>query len=140
MPETSRSTLDGIAVHGRVSVWSPKVPFRPGRLQILVTTRHGGVSSKPWDSLNLSPSTGDEREDVDSTRQRLRRDTEMPEPRWLHQVHGDVVVNASELATIPGGTLQADGLWTQEENQVGQASRRRRAWPPESRSGRLLPR
>ena len=115
MPQSGPKSPPGIEVRGRLAVWSPLGGPQP-RVQMLVTTRHGGVSSSPWDTLNLSPSTGDEREDVEANRQRLQDDTGMPTPRWLHQVHGDVVVDAADLGAIPGGTLQADGLWTQEND------------------------
>jgi YfiH family protein len=108
----------GIKRRGRLTVWSPPVAADWPGVQLLVTTRLGGVSPAPWDSLNLSPSTGDEREDVERNRELLQREAATPDFLWLHQVHGDVVVEASVLESIPGGTLQADGLWTRQPGRA----------------------
>jgi YfiH family protein len=114
VPETGPEHLTGIVQRRRLPVWAPQEFARPPHLQMLVTTRRGGVSAAPWDSLNLSVATGDAPDAVDDNRHRLRQDTGMPAPAWLHQVHGDRVVAAADLAAFPAGSLQADGMWTQE--------------------------
>lgn len=55
------------------------------------TTRHGGVSRSPWDSLNLSTSTGDEPDAVEQNWARLRQETGLSFAR-VRQVHGARVV------------------------------------------------
>jgi YfiH family protein len=58
------------------------------------TTRLGGVSLPPWDSLNLARHVGDDPEHVAANRVRLRQWLDLPaEPAWLNQVHGVDVVN-----------------------------------------------
>lgn len=68
----------------------------PITVQALVTTRAGGVSLPPYDSLNLGDHVGDGPAAVAQNRQRLR--AFLPaEPRWLKQVHGTAVANADTL-------------------------------------------
>lgn len=60
------------------------------------TTRLGGVSRAPYESLNLGAHVGDDPEAVATNRQRLSRALALPqEPRWLTQVHGTQVVDAA---------------------------------------------
>lgn len=68
----------------------------PAAVQALVTTRAGGVSLPPYDSLNLGDHVGDDPVAVVLNRQRLR--ALLPaEPRWLKQVHGTVVAKADMI-------------------------------------------
>jgi polyphenol oxidase len=46
-------------------------PFDSDRLTAVVTTRHGGVSARPYDSLNLGGHVGDAPEAVAENRRRL---------------------------------------------------------------------
>lgn len=53
------------------------------------TTRQGGVSRPPWDSLNLAAHVGDDAEAVQGNRERLAAQLGLPSaPLWLQQVHG----------------------------------------------------
>jgi YfiH family protein len=62
------------------------------------TTRAGGVSRPPYDTLNLSARAGDEPHMVEENRSRLR--AILPsDPLWLWQVHGSDVVDAD--GTLP---------------------------------------
>jgi YfiH family protein len=112
--QTGEDTPRGIEKRGDLTIWSPPPGDRPANLHLLVTTRHGGVSVPPWDSLNMSTATGDDHEAVEVNRERLQRVAQVPAWQWLHQVHGTKMVDAANMASIPGGTLQADGLWTQQ--------------------------
>lgn len=68
----------------------------PGVVQALVTTRLGGVSRPPYDSLNLGDHVGDDA--VAVTRNRaLLRGFLPTEPKWLKQVHGITVAAADAL-------------------------------------------
>jgi len=59
------------------------------------TTRHGGVSSGPWESLNLGLRVGDDDKAVRENRRRLA--ASLPRvPFWLDQVHGRDVVEVNE--------------------------------------------
>lgn len=94
----------------------------PANVRALVTTRAGGVSAAPWDSLNLGDHVNDDPAAVAENRRRLR--TLLPaEPVWLRQVHGTVCVDAAQanagaeadaaLARAPGAVcavLTADCL------------------------------
>ncbi len=65
----------------------------PANVKALQTTRHGGVSVAPYDTLNLGLHVGDDPVRVNRNRQLL--EPFMPsEPVWLEQVHGVVVANA----------------------------------------------
>jgi YfiH family protein len=66
----------------------------PEQLDALVSTRHGGVSAVPYDSLNLGLRVGDEDERVIENRRRLFAAFELPLERsvWCKQVHADRVV------------------------------------------------
>jgi YfiH family protein len=66
--------------------------------RVLLSTRHGGVSPKPFDSLNLGRLTDDDGANVDANRDRLAAAVGLPRERFLYgrQVHGARVRRASE--------------------------------------------
>jgi len=65
----------------------------PARVRACCTTRHGGVSAAPFDSLNLGLHVGDREADVMQNRRRLRAQLALPgEPEWINQTHGVGVV------------------------------------------------
>lgn len=75
----------------------------PAAVHALVTTRLGGVSLPPYDSLNLGDHVGDDPDAVARNRERLR--AFLPaEPMWLKQVHGTAVADADALSAA----LEAD--------------------------------
>jgi YfiH family protein len=78
----------------------------PANVQACVTTRRGGVSQAPYDSLNLGDHVGDAAAAVAANRERLTSHFSI-QPAWLSQVHGVVVVPAE-----PGRIVEADGSWT----------------------------
>jgi len=78
----------------------------PAWVRACVTTREGGVSSTPFDGLNLGDHVGDESAAVTENRQRLQA-TLGCEPAWLRQVHGTTVVAAD-----PASVAEADASWT----------------------------
>lgn len=68
----------------------------PARVRALQTTRQGGVSVAPYDSLNLGDHVGDAQQAV--ARNRLLLSARLPsDPLWLEQVHGRVVADADAL-------------------------------------------
>ncbi|HEX4328800.1 MAG TPA: peptidoglycan editing factor PgeF [Burkholderiales bacterium] len=68
----------------------------PAQVRALITTRAGGVSPAPYDSMNFGLRSGDAEENVRGNRARLR--ALLPaEPAWLHQVHGADVVHAETI-------------------------------------------
>ncbi|WP_311883403.1 MULTISPECIES: peptidoglycan editing factor PgeF [unclassified Pseudomonas] len=71
-----------------------------------VTTREGGVSEAPFDSLNLGDHVDDRPEAVAENRRRLTEHFSI-QPAWLQQVHGITVAQAD-----PGVVATADASWT----------------------------
>jgi YfiH family protein len=68
----------------------------PANVKALQTTRLGGISAAPYDTLNLGLHVGDEPVRVNRNRQML--EPLLPsEPVWLEQVHGTVVANADAV-------------------------------------------
>lgn len=64
----------------------------PPAVRAVCTTRAGGVSRRPYASLNLGDHVGDDPAAVAHNRRLLRERLELPaEPRWLRQVHGCAV-------------------------------------------------
>ncbi|HEX4985692.1 MAG TPA: peptidoglycan editing factor PgeF [Burkholderiales bacterium] len=72
----------------------------PSRVRALVTTRNGGTSAAPYESMNLGLKVGDDPVRVAANR-RLLRERLPAEPRWLDQVHGAAVVPAESVAQPP---------------------------------------
>ncbi len=85
----------------------------PRRVRGLITTRNGGVSQSPFDSMNLAAHLDDDPEAVSANRARLRAHVPA-EPCWLQQVHGTRVVRAD--ASAPGE--QADACIAREAGRV----------------------
>ncbi len=85
----------------------------PKQVKTLQTTRVNGVSTAPFDSLNLGAHVGDNLADVEINRAKLS----VPQPIcWLNQVHGNSVL---ELP-VTGMTLppEADAVFSVTPNQV----------------------
>lgn len=71
----------------------------PPNVGAAFTTRAGGVSLAPFDSLNLGDHVGDDRAAVAENRRRLVGTLALPAgPLWLSQVHGTAVVDAATAA------------------------------------------
>lgn len=69
--------------------WIPADWPAPPGVRAGATTRLGGVSRLPYDSLNLAEHVGDNPVAVAENRARLHRFLQLPsEPIWLNQVHG----------------------------------------------------
>ena len=82
------------------------------RVGAVMSTRTGGVSAAPWDSLNLGLAVGDDAQAVAENRRRFVALTGA-QPLWLQQVHGCAVVHASAALTA-GEPPAADAAWTDE--------------------------
>jgi polyphenol oxidase len=84
----------------------------PGPYHVAFSTREGGVSDAPYDSLNLGRSTRDDPANVDENRRRLCK-TAGVDPKQLalqRQVHG-AMVNRAQPGARSG---EGDGLWIDE--------------------------
>lgn len=72
----------------------------PANVKAMQTTRKGGVSLAPFDTLNLAAHVNDDARGVAHNRQLLNQ--YLPsEPVWLNQVHGIKVVDASNITYLP---------------------------------------
>lgn len=74
----------------------------PANVRALQTTRQGGYSHAPFDSLNLGSHVGDAPLLVEKNRQHLA-ELLPSEPIWLEQVHGTHVVHAEHGNCHPTG-------------------------------------
>jgi len=95
-----------------VSIWAhdwlaPDWPARP-RVRVCITTRTGGVSSAPYDTLNLGDHVEDDPAAVAKNRLRLVSQLGC-RPAWLRQVHGVSVAQAD-----PNVVAEADASWTHQ--------------------------
>ncbi len=90
-------------------VLMPSVPLARG-VRAVMTTRAGGVSRAPYDSLNLGDHVGDDAADVAENRRRLEALGRFRTIQWLKQVHGTALVEANP----GGGVATADACWTAE--------------------------
>ena len=91
---------------GRLVPIIPQWPA-PDRVRAASTTRTGGASGGPWESLNLADHVADDGEAVRRNRSCLRQALGLSEePRWLVQRHGRQVVAAEDGAA----GAAADGI------------------------------
>ena len=85
----------------------------PLSVRAIQTTRIGGVSQTPYDSLNLGDHVKDNPQHVARNRQMLSQYVPT-EPVWLNQVHGVNVIDAATSRCIEN----ADASYTQSPNVV----------------------
>lgn len=85
----------------------------PANVKSLQTTRTGGISVAPYDSLNLGLHVGDQPLKVAHNRQQLNRFVPT-EPLWLNQVHGVEVADAAVANCQP----QADAAYARVADAV----------------------
>ena len=70
----------------------------PARVKAIQTSRQGGVSIAPYDSLNLGEHVGDNPLAVE--RNRILLNKLLPsEPVWLEQIHGTLVADADRASS-----------------------------------------
>lgn len=88
----------------------------PSNIGACSSTRHGGVSQAPWDSLNLGAHVGDDAQHVQTNRQRLLELGGLPSmPQWLEQVHGTDVITLDWK--VPA-SVRADAAYTRTPGVV----------------------
>lgn len=92
----------------RLSNWLVPDWPAPARVRGVFTTRDGGVSAPPFDSLNLGDHVGDCSDAVSGNRAILRAATGI-RPVFLHQVHG---TGAIALDTATPDAMVADACLT----------------------------
>jgi YfiH family protein len=86
--------------------------------RMLFSSRHGGVSPKPFDSLNLGRLTDDDGANIDANRERLAEAVGLPRARFLYgrQVHGIRVRRATEPPGEARPSADEDGQATALED------------------------
>jgi YfiH family protein len=91
----------------------PQWPM-PAGVGACSSTRVGGLSASPWDSLNLGAHCGDNPEHVEENRRRFYEASELPSrPVWLEQVHGNAVL------TLTGGEYDSKRADASYSNKPG---------------------
>lgn len=78
----------------------------------IFTTRRGGVSQAPYDSLNLGSHVGDDDANVSRNLELLREHTNLQSIRTVRQVHGSELLDCDE--TAPSPRSEADGMITSQ--------------------------
>lgn len=88
----------------------------PPNVRAAATVRTGGVSSAPFDSLNLGTHVGDDPAAVAENRRRVRDALQMSlDPAWLEQVHGTAIAELNAETQLP---IAADASFTRHTNLV----------------------
>jgi polyphenol oxidase len=87
----------------------------PQSVKAAMTTRVGGVSTRPYDSLNLGYATADDRASVTQNERLTAAALGVPEAdvRWVYQVHGVDVHHAESLpanAPLGGSEIKGDAV------------------------------
>jgi len=94
----------------------------PEPYTVTFTTRVGGVSGGPFESLNLGALTDDDRDNVAENRRRacgaVGANPETATMAWQH--HGAEVRQAEPRGIVTPGTQfdRCDGLWSEEPDQA----------------------
>lgn len=89
----------------------------PTNVRAVCTSREGGVSTAPFDALNLGLHVGDRESDVLQNRQRLALWLGT-RPVFMEQVHGSCLLDLGRTTLEKAGVPQADAAVSR---QVGQA-------------------
>lgn len=87
----------------------------PLNVKAVSTTRQGGFSQAPFDSMNVGTHVGDDASVVKKNRDQLKQLINLPNsPLWLEQVHGTDVIHASSWQK----SSQADAIYSDQPNHV----------------------
>ncbi len=89
----------------------------PANIHSLVTTRQGGSSSPPYDTLNLGDHVGDQSSKVMANRQILRKYLPV-EPIWLKQTHSIQVSTPKSRYQLSSRLIEADAAVTNVPDEV----------------------
>lgn len=87
----------------------------PAHIKAVSSTRLGGVSQSPYDSLNLGLHVDDNPDAVAANRNILSQSANLPSsPMWLNQVHGTDVVDACQWEE----DMDADASYSNQPGKV----------------------
>lgn len=103
--------------HNEVKTISPDWAV-PANVKVYSSTRIGGVSEAPFETLNLGTHVKDNLQHVLENRARVVAAMQAPsQPLWLNQVHGRDVAFI-DCYHKGDDALEADGTFTRESGQV----------------------
>lgn len=89
---------------------APKpLEVRLSHATVWFTTRAGGVSQPPYDSLNLGPYVGDQPGSVERNLELLRTAAGLRSIHAVKQVHGARIIDCEDIP-VGGGRPEADGM------------------------------
>ena len=90
--------------------------FTSNIIKSLQTTRSGGTSSKPYDSMNLGVFSKDE--NAQNNLNLLKQSQDLPHsPIFMQQVHGNKIVEYTDIPQTHG-SIKADGCFTKKSNTI----------------------
>ena len=88
----------------------------PKNINAIMTTRQGGFSRAPFDSMNLGEHVDDDLQAVAKNRASLKQKLNLSsEPFWLTQVHGVEIANADQQSK---GIVEADASVAHKQGSV----------------------
>ena len=95
---------------------TPEWPSSP-KVHCLISSRLGGVSQAPYDSLNLGSHVGDIPERVAKNRSLIS--LQIPsDPIWLQQIHSALVSTPAQRKKLGSEPIIADAAITEVPNEV----------------------
>lgn len=87
----------------------------PHWVKAYTTTRNGGFSNAPYNSLNLADHVGDNLNDVSKNRKLLQKNLHLRKPIiWLKQIHGNIIISADH----PTDCLEADAIYSRTKQTI----------------------
>lgn len=87
----------------------------PHWVKAYTTTRNGGFSDAPYNSLNLADHVGDNLNDVSKNRKLLQKNLHLRKPIiWLKQIHGNIIISADH----PTDCLEADAIYSRTKQTI----------------------
>ena len=88
----------------------------PDNIKAVMTTRQGGFSCAPFDSMNLGDHVDDDLHSVAKNRESLKQKLNLPnDPLWLTQIHGVTIANADQQNQ---GKVEADASIAHQSGSV----------------------
>jgi len=92
----------------------------PTNISAAITTRSGGCSASPWDSLNLAFHVGDNPKSVKQNWQSVSEQLNLPStPQLLNQVHGIDIVEVGGCKEIANEFIPtADGCYAKSPDLI----------------------
>lgn len=88
----------------------------PKNIKSFSTTRLAGHSTPPFASFNIGEYSEDDPQKIIANRLQLHSELQLPnEPTWLHQVHGNTIIDANHTTAE---RLRADASYSKHPGKV----------------------